>query len=136
MTNVQSREFLIDMVVNKYFNGVDTYNLEQVLNCFSEDASITIRSGQPAQHDGLAEIKVMYEELFKHFPNKMLHRDFDHIVDEENESIASKFFIELLSENNDEVYQTNCNFFYIKNEKIVEMHVYMMGQNVLAGKNN
>lgn len=131
---MQKRDFLIDMVENKYFNSVDNYDIEKVLECFSENATITIRSGQPAEHKGKAEIRVMYEELFENFPNRMVHRDFSHIADEENESIASMFFVELMSTNNDEIYQTNSNFFYIENEKIVDMHVYMMGKNVLAGK--
>ena len=131
MTN---REQLIDMVVQKYFHSVDAYDVQGVLACFHDDATFTVRSGQPAQHKGMDEIKGMIDELFKNFPNKMVHKDFHHIIDVEEESIASRFKVELRSINNEDVYQTNCNFFYLENGRFKDVHVYMMGENVLAGK--
>jgi len=128
------RNYLTDMAQYKYFESVDNYDLEGVLDCFCEDATFTVRSGNPAKHHGIAEIKEMFVELFKGFPNKMVHKDFNHIVDEENGCIASQFNVELMSADNNEVYQTNCNFFYLENGKFKDVHVYMMGQNVLAGK--
>ena len=128
------REELMEMVERHYFGNVDRYNLEEVLQCFHEDATFPVRSGKPATHQRIAEIRVMFEELFKGFPKKMVHKDFVHVVDEEKNSIASQFNVELMSDSDEEVYQTNCNFFYLEDGKFKEVYVYMMGQNVLGGK--
>ncbi|MFA1820046.1 nuclear transport factor 2 family protein [Virgibacillus oceani] len=131
---MKEREYLIDMVISNYFESVDNYDVNGVLDCFWEDATFTVRSGQPAKHNGKEEIREMFTELFKSFPKKMVHKDFKHIVDEDEESIASQFNVELMSGDKEEVYQTNCNFFYLEDGKFKDVYVYMMGQNVLKGK--
>ncbi|QQK77810.1 nuclear transport factor 2 family protein [Salicibibacter cibarius] len=131
---MQKRDYLINMAQKKYFQSVDAYDIEGVLECFSDDATFIVRSAQPAKHHGKEEIREMFEELFKSFPNKMIHKDFKHVVDEPNESISSQFNVELISPDNNEIYQTNSNFFYLENGKFKEVHVYMLGQNVLGGK--
>jgi len=131
---MDSKNKLIDMVVNQYFKSVDQYDVQGVLDCFCEDASFVIHSGNPAEHHGRAEIQVVFEELFKNYPNRMIHKDFQHVVDGEKDSIASQFNVELKGVDNEEEYQTNCNFFYLENGKFKNVYVYMMGVNVLTGK--
>lgn len=59
------RNYLTDMAQYKYFESVDNYDLQGVLDCFCEDATFTVRSGNPAKHHGIVEIKEMFVELFK-----------------------------------------------------------------------
>lgn len=129
-----SRDTLIEMVVDRYFHAVDHYDLDGVLACFHDDATFTVRSEVPAHHKGIDEIRNVFEELFKAFPHKMMHRDFHHIVDVEGGNIASRFFVELRSVDYEDIFQTNCNFFYVEDGRFKDVHVYMMGQNVLQGR--
>lgn len=65
----------------------------------------------------------------------MIHKDFRHVVDVENNRCASQFNVELNETNGgQEIFLTNCNFFYFdENGKFTEVYVYMSdGQNVLG----
>ncbi|MFT9846265.1 nuclear transport factor 2 family protein [Aneurinibacillus sp. REN35] len=126
--------FYVDMVENKYFANVDARNLEGILECFNEDAVFTIQSAHSVHQGRDTEIRAMYVELFQNYQPKMVHKDFRHVVDVGNSRCSAQFNVELIStEGGEEIFLTNCNFFYFENGKFKEVYVYMSdGQNVLG----
>jgi len=134
MSEWKDPQFYVDMVENRYFANVDKYDLEKVLACFCEDAVFTIQSAHSTHRGRDVEIREMFINLFRNYAPKMVHKDFRHVVDPENQRIASQFNVELISsEGGEEILLTNCNFFYLENGKFKEVYVYMSdGQNVLG----
>lgn len=135
LTEIKGKDFYVNMVETKYFGNVDGRNLEAVLANFREDAVFTIQSAQSVHKGRDSEIRQMFIELFKNYEPKMIHRDFRHVVDVENNCISSQFIVELIETTSGaEIYLTNCNFFYLdENGKFKEVYVYMSdGQNVLG----
>lgn len=123
--------FLVDMV-ERYFNYVDTYDLDGVLSCFTDDAVATVQTAHAVHNGRDTEIRAMYEELFANFPKHMRHIHFRHVADPDNGRIASQFSVELTDTDGNDIRLTNCNFFYLEGGKFKRMYVYMSdGQNVL-----
>lgn len=123
--------YLVDMV-ERYFHYVDTYNLDGVLSCFTEDAVATIQSAHSVHQGRDTEIRRMYEELFDNYRNHMRHVHFRHVADPDNGRIASQFTVELTDNDDKKVQLTNCNFWYLENGRFKRMYVYMSdGVNVL-----
>jgi len=118
---------LIDMVEHQYFASVDKLDLDAVLDCFNEDAVFTIQSAQAVHSGRDAEIRAMFEELFANYKTRMRHIHFHHVVDPENNRIASQFEVELTDGDGAEMLLTNANFFYLENGKFSRVFVYMSG---------
>lgn len=133
-TEIRGRDFYVKMVETNYFGNVDARNLEAVLDCFCDDAIFTIQSAHSV-HRGKVEIREMFIELFKNYEPKMIHKDFRHVVDVENNRCSAQFNVELIeTSGGPEISLTNCNFFYFNEYgKLKEVYVYMSdGQNVLG----
>ena len=132
---VREKSFYVEMVEEKYFGNVDARNIEGVLECFREDATFTIQTAHSIHRGRDNAIREMYVNLFKNYEPKMIHKDFHHVIDEENNRCSSQFNVELIETNgNQEILLTNCNFFYFdENGKFSDVYVYMSdGQNVLG----
>lgn len=123
--------YLVDMV-ERYFNAVDTYDMEGVLSLFNEDAVFTIQSAH-AVHEGRdGGIRQMFVELFDNYKRHMRHVHFRHVADPENNRVASQFTVELTDAGGNDIRLTNANFFYLENGKFSRVFVYMSdGINVL-----
>jgi ketosteroid isomerase-like protein len=133
--NVKSKDYYVHMVENQYFANVDARDLEGVLDCFCEDAVFTIQSAHSVHKGRDSEIREMYINLFANYEPKMIHKDFRHVVDTENSCCSAQFNVELIETGgSEEIFLTNCNFFYFNEEgKFKEVYVYMSdGQNVLG----
>ena len=125
------REYLIDMVENKYFANVDAKRLQPALDCFVPDAEFTIQSAF-SKHVGRDDgVKKMFEIFFASFPQKIWHGNFRHLVDVEKGHIASQFDVELIDQNGKQTVLSNCNCFWLENGKFKRVFVYMSGENVL-----
>ena len=123
--------YLVDMV-ERYFHFVDTYDLEGVLSCFTEDAVATVQSARSVHKGRDTEIREMYEELFDNYRQHMRHIHFRHVADPDNGRIASQFSVELTDKDGNTVQLTNSNFWYLENGRFKRMYVYMSdGVNVL-----
>jgi hypothetical protein len=123
-------EYYIDIVTKRYFDGVDTKNLQQILDCFHEDAFIHEMTSD-TKHEGRdAGIKTMFEGLSAN-NGRIWHGNFVHTVDVDGESICSQFSVEIEPEGMDEQRYENCNRFYLKDGKFTEVYVYMSGENLL-----
>jgi len=126
-----TREYLVDMVVNKYFANVDAKRLQPTLDCFVPDVEFTIQSAFHKHNGRDTGVKQMFETLFSAYPKKIWHGNFRHIVDVENGHIASQFDVDLIDKDGNQTLLSNCNFFWLENGKFKKVYVYMSGENVL-----
>lgn len=124
-------EYYIDIVTKRYFDGVDNYNLDQVLDCFHEDAVLTEVTSMTV-HEGRDQgIRKMFEGLFDAH-SRIWHGNFVHTADTANEAICSQFSVEVTPKGADEELRyENCNRFYLKDGKFTRVFVYMSGENLL-----
>jgi ketosteroid isomerase-like protein len=130
---VRGHDYYMDMVEEKYFASVDRKDMDAVLDCFAEDAVFTIQSAFTTHEGRDTGIRKMFENLFATYEQKIVHRDFKHVVDVENNRCAAQFEVELADAEGNETYLSNCNFFYLnENGKFERVFVYMSGENVLV----
>ena len=123
--------YLVNLV-ERYFSCVDDNDLDGVLDCFTEDAVLTIQSAHSTHTGRDGELRRMYEDLFATYAPRMRHIHFTHVADPANNRIASQFTVELTDTEGNEVTLTNCNFFYLEGLRFRRVFVYMSdGVNVL-----
>jgi ketosteroid isomerase-like protein len=125
-----NREELIDLVENKYFFNVDNKNLEPAVSCFAEDAELTIQSAQ-VSHTGHDQIRRMFND-FMGGTKVIYHGDFSHVVDAENQWIASQFVAKNDYDDGRHVSMRNCNFFQIEDGRFKRVTIYMTDENPLV----
>lgn len=124
------REATVDLALNKYFANVDTKNIDAVLDCFHDNAMITIQTAS-ATHAGKTEIRRMFEDFMGAY-RTITHRDFTCTVDEKNGRIAASFTAELENHDGETVLLENTNFWRIRDDRFQEVYIYMSGGNPLV----
>ena len=121
---------LIELVENKYFANVDGKNLDDTVSCFSQNAILTIQTAQTT-HNGHDEIERMFND-FMSSTKVIYHGDFTHVVDEENQCIASQFLARNNYDDKPTVSMRNCNFFVIEDGVFKNVTIYMSDENPLV----
>jgi ketosteroid isomerase-like protein len=124
------KDELVDLALNKYFAQVDAKNLDAVLDCFHDNAMITVQSAFTT-HVGKEEIKRMFVD-FMESHRTIIHRDFTCTVDQKNGRIAACFTAELEDHDGGKVLLENTNFWRIRDDKFQEVYIYMSGANPLV----
>ena len=119
----------IDIVTKRYFDGVDNKAMNQVLDCFTEDAILTEVTSATV-HDGKAAIRAMFAKLFADF-SSIWHGNFVHTADPDSNTVNSQFTVLITPNGGDELRYENCNRFYLKGDKFHRVYVYMSGDNLL-----
>jgi len=127
--NLNGQE-LIDLAINQYFGSVDKKDLEAVLNCFHDNAMLTVQTVFTL-HEGKQNIGRMFKDFFDNY-DVILHRDFTYTVDEMNGRIVASFIAELKDSEGNTTYLHNTNFWRIRGNKFQEVYVYMSGENPLV----
>ena len=122
-------EELISLVENSYFHNVDNKNLEATINCFTEDAELTVQTAN-VSHNGHDEIRRMFHDFMRDTP-VIYHGDFSHVVDVDNQSIASQFLARNERADGSEVAMCNYNFFVVQDGRFKKVTIYMSGDNPL-----
>jgi ketosteroid isomerase-like protein len=125
-----SRDELVDLALNKYFGNVDAKNLDAVLDCFHDNAMITVQTAF-AVHDGKDNIKRMFVDFMGAWET-IIHRDFTCTVDETNGRITACFTAELVDSEGNTTLLYNTNFWRIRGDKFQEVYIYMSGENPLT----
>ena len=124
-------EYYVDIVTKRYFDGVDNYDMEKVLDCFHEDAVLTEVTSMTVHEGREAGIRTMFEGLFGAH-SRIWHGNFVHTVDVTEEAICSQFSVEVTPKGQEEELRyENCNRFYLKDGKFNRVFVYMSGENLL-----
>ena len=127
--NLNGQE-LIDLAINQYFGNVDKKDLEGVLNCFHDNAMLTVQTVFTI-HEGKQNIGRMFKDFFDNY-DVIIHRDFTYTVDEMNGRIVASFIAELKGSEDNTTYLHNTNFWRIRDNKFQEVYVYMSGENPLV----
>ena len=125
-----SRDELVDLALNKYFGNVDAKNLDAVLDCFHDNAMITVQTAFTV-HDGKDNIKRMFVDFMGAWET-IIHRDFTCTVDETNGRITACFTAELVDGEGNTTLLYNTNFWRIRGDKFQEVYIYMSGENPLT----
>jgi ketosteroid isomerase-like protein len=124
-------EYYVDIVTKRYFDGVDNYDMDKVLDCFHEDAVLTEVTSMTVHEGREKGIRAMFEGLFAAH-SRIWHGNFVHTVDVGEEAICSQFSVEVTPKGQDEELRyENCNRFYCKDGKFSRVFVYMSGENLL-----
>jgi len=124
-------EYYVDIVTKRYFHGVDNYDLDQVLDCFHDDAVLTEVTSMTVHEGRDVGIRAMFEGLFAAH-DRIWHGNFVHTADTESEGICSQFSVEVTPKGETEhLRYENCNRFYLKDGKFDRVYVYMSGENLL-----
>ncbi len=121
---------LIDLAINQYFGNVDKKDLETVLDCFHDNAMLTVQTVFTL-HEGKQNIGRMFKDFFGSY-DVIIHRDFTYTVDEVNGRIVASFVAELKDNDDNTSYLHNTNFWRIRDNKFQEVYVYMSGENPLV----
>lgn len=121
---------LIDLAINQYFGNVDKKDLEAVLDCFHDNAMLTVQTVFTL-HEGKQNIGRMFKDFFDAY-DVIIHRDFTYTVDEVNGRIVASFVAELKDNEDNTTYLHNTNFWRIRDNKFQEVYVYMSGENPLV----
>tara|TARA_B100001559_G_C16041972_1_gene412893 strand:- start:91 stop:483 length:393 start_codon:yes stop_codon:yes gene_type:complete len=129
MTKLNEKE-LYDIVTQSYFGNVDLKNLDNLLDCFSENASLTIQTDNLTHLGRDRDIKRMFTDFLPAF-DLIWHGDFKPIIDVENQSIAVQFNALRLRHDGGEERATNINLFFIEEGKFSEVYIYMSDENPL-----
>jgi len=82
MTTLTAKE-MIALVEDSYFYNVDNKNLDATVDCFTEDAELTVQTAH-VTHRGHDEIRRMFGDFMRDIP-LIYHGDFGHVVDVDNQ---------------------------------------------------
>ncbi len=123
-------EALIELVETKYFRNVDNKNLDAVIACFAPDASLTVQTAH-VTHQGHDEIRRMFAD-FMGSTEVIYHGDYSHVVDADNQLIASQFVARNKYNDGSRIEMRNCNFFVVENGVFKRVTIYMSGENPLV----
>jgi len=123
-------EYYVDIVTKRYFHGVDNYDMDLVLNCFHDDAVLTVMTPVTVHQGRDSGIRTMFEGLFDAH-SRIWHGNFVHTVDAAEQAICSQFSVEVTPKGDKELRYENCNRFYLDDGRFTRVFVYMSGENLL-----
>ena len=121
---------MITLVEQSYFANVDSKNVDGTVACFTEDAELTVQTAHVTHH-GHDEIRRMFSDFMRDTP-VIYHGDYSHVVDVENQLIASQFVARNELADGSEISMRNCNFFVLQDGRFKKVTIYMSGDNPLV----
>lgn len=133
MSRAYPYEYYVDIVTKRYFDGVDNKKLDQILDCFHQDAVLKEMTSNTVHAGRETGIRGLFERLIVD-NGRVWHGNFVHTVDVEGEAICSQFSVEVEPDalGLEPLRYENCNRFYLRDGKFTEVFVYMSGQNLLT----
>ena len=124
------REGLAELALEQYFANVDAKNLDAVMDCFHDNAMLTVQNVFVV-HDTKDAIRRMFIDFMASFET-IIHRDFVCTIDEKNGRMAASFVAELIDAQGNTTLLHNTNFWRIRGDKFQAVYVYMSGDNPLV----
>ncbi len=122
---------LVELVEQRYFRNVDSKNIDPVLECFAEDAVLSVQTAGVTHRGRDGEIREMFEGFMGDIKT-IYHGDMTHVVDVENQQIASQFVARNDYDDGRHVEMRNCNFFEVEGGVFKRVTIYMSGENPLT----
>jgi len=124
------RQGLVELALEKYFASVDAKNLDAVMDCFHDNAMLTVQNVFVV-HDTKDAFRRMFVDFMDSFET-IIHRDFVCTIDEKNGRIVASFVAELVDADGNTTLLHNTNFWRVRGDKFQEVYVYMSGENPLV----
>lgn len=120
-------------MVKEYFRGVDDEDLPSLLGTLSEDCAFSIETHEVKLigHDAISR---MFHRLWSNH-KWVRHDQFSFVEEAQNDLIAVRFRVTNKLHDDQLVYKSNCNFFTCRDNKFIEVRVYMSGENTLDHAN-
>lgn len=129
MTKLSAAD-LIELVESSYFANVDGKNLEPAVDCFAKDAILRVQTAG-ITHAGHDEIRRMFRD-FMGATASIHHGDFTHVVNVDDQLIASQFLARNNYNDGTVVEMRNSNFFAVDDGRFKRVAVYMSDENPLV----
>jgi hypothetical protein len=132
---MKDRHSYIEFIEQRYFGNVAEGKLDEVLNCFNDDAQVVIRHGdKPERRFALlpqaaeSDLLSFYQHLCENY--ECWFGNYHHYIDIEEGSAASRFTVRLTPISSG-IYASyaaqelrNCNFFEFRDGRISDMIIY------------
>ncbi len=131
----RSHNYYVKLVEEDYFGSVTRQDKAAILDCFTEDARVTIYHGdnEPRRFagksgTGVSPLGSFFDHLLGNYDPAF--EDFTHYVDVENDRCATHFRVHLTPKPDSPYLAVgvlvlqNCNFFLCRDGKIDDMILY------------
>jgi len=116
-------------LVQEYFAGVDSQDIDRVLSTLTEDCRFTVETHK-VELNGHDEITGMFERLWQDH-SAVRHHEFNYVPSAARRQIAVQFQVTNTLWERSEVHKSNCNFFHLRDGRFDAVAVYMAGENTL-----
>ena len=120
----------LEVLVEEYFAGVDAKDWPRLQQVLAPDCSLRIQTHQVERLGRDQALFSVFESLFRRY-DSIWHGNFRHIPDPDQQRIASQFQVLNTLADGTQYSKSNCNFFTVRKGLIVEIDVYMSGDNTL-----
>jgi len=131
MTEVTDSKQMI-VLVEQYFAAVDAEDLEAVLATLAIECIFTVET-HAIRLQGHQEISTMLKRLWANH-QAVQHADFVHVVDPDQNQIATRFKVVNTEIDGSLTHKSNCNFFEVSGGTFSAVAVYMAGPNTLEAR--
>ena len=120
---------LMKSLVLTYFEGVDTKDFQKIKETLDINCRITVET-HGIELIGYSDIQAMFLNLWGDHLS-VLHKDFKFVEDPKHNKIATQFNVVNTLNNGEIVKKSNCNFFILRENRFIEINIYMTGKNTL-----
>ena len=114
----------------RYHECINGEELDAIAGLFTEDAELTVQTAH-VTHRGHDEIRRMFNDFMRDTP-VIYHGEFGHVVDVDNQLVASQFLARNDLADGSVVAMRNCNFFVLREGRFAKVTIYMSGDNPLV----
>lgn len=121
-----TRAQLEDLAVNRYFLAVNRREMDTIMDTFADDCVMRF-PGRAFRYNDKAALKVHFEDFLSNFP--VVHfRDFLVAADEQAQTVAVTFLIDLTDHDGEVTKMNNINFFRVDPDGLFsEIIIYASG---------
>ena len=116
-------------LVERYFQGADQQNFDEIAATLSEDCLFTVET-HGVELRGQAQIAAMFSRLWANHA-AVEHKDFSYVAAPNGDRIAAQFTVVNTELDGSLTIKSNCNFFRVHDGKFTHVAVYMAGPNTL-----
>lgn len=118
-----TREQLIDMAVDQYFEGSNNHDARAMVAPLSDDCVMWFNAAKYI-YNGKKAIFDHLDDFAKSFKFVKFHK-YVNVVDVESQSIAVRFIVELEDYEGEKLTMRNCNYFHANDEgKFCEVAIF------------
>lgn len=118
-----TREQLIDMAVDQYFEGSNNHDPDAMVAPLSDDCVMWFNAAK-YRYDGKQAIFDHLADFAKSFKHVHFHH-YINVVDVESQSIAVRFQVDLEDFEGEKLTMRNCNYFHANDEgKFYEVVIF------------